>query len=110
MILNNLTDHNHKLDEERKEGRKKKEREKIADYRLLFSTQQLNIVKSMKSFSTTITLSILLVRHVMSHLVHEQASHSGEGGAAQAVRRRTRKVWRTMPPIARLLPGLQICN
>ena len=27
--------------------------EKIADYRLLFSTQQLNIVKSMKTFSTT---------------------------------------------------------
>ena len=92
------------------EKKRKIEGEKIADYRLLFSTQQLNIVKSMKSFSTTITLSILLVRHVMSHLAHEQASHSGEGGAAHAVRRRrTRKVWRTMPPIARL-PGLQICN
>ena len=33
------------------EGR---EKEKIADYRLLFSTQQLNIVKSMKTFSTIV--------------------------------------------------------
>ena len=56
--------------------RKKIEGEKIADYRLLFSTQQLNIVKSLKTFSTTlysIVASIQLVRHVMSELAHERA-------------------------------------
>ena len=46
------------FDVERKEGQMEKKRkiegEKIADYRLLFSTQQLNIVKSMKTFSTTL--------------------------------------------------------
>ena len=36
------------------EKSKIEEDEKIADYRLLFSTQQLNIVKSMKTFSTTL--------------------------------------------------------